>query len=83
MDFNKLTAGATLYLPVFHAGAQFFQAHAQQLCFGHRERQAPIQHVIGDAAVKLLARVSRSARRSRGSAPGRVRCYDEGQGVPG
>jgi acetamidase/formamidase len=32
MDFNKLTAGATLYLPVFHAGAQFFtgDSHAVQ-----------------------------------------------------
>ena len=31
-DFNKLTAGATLYLPVFHAGAQFFtgDSHAVQ-----------------------------------------------------
>jgi len=32
MDFNKLTAGATLYLPVFHTGAQFFtgDSHAVQ-----------------------------------------------------
>ena len=32
MDFNKLTAGATLYLPVFHKGAQFFtgDSHAVQ-----------------------------------------------------
>ena len=32
MDFNKLTAGATLYLPVFHEGAQFFtgDSHAVQ-----------------------------------------------------
>ena len=32
MDFNKLTAGATLYLPVFHDGAQFFtgDSHAAQ-----------------------------------------------------
>jgi acetamidase/formamidase len=32
MDFNKLTAGATLYLPVFNAGAQFFtgDSHAVQ-----------------------------------------------------
>ena len=32
MDFNKLTAGATLYLPVFHNGAQFFtgDSHAVQ-----------------------------------------------------
>ena len=32
MDFNKLTAGATLYLPVFHEGAQFFtgNSHAVQ-----------------------------------------------------
>jgi acetamidase/formamidase len=32
MDFNKLTAGATLYLPVFHDGAQFFtgDSHAVQ-----------------------------------------------------
>jgi acetamidase/formamidase len=32
MDFNKLTAGATLYLPVFNAGAQFLtgDSHAVQ-----------------------------------------------------
>ena len=32
MDFNKLTTGATLYLPVFHNGAQFFtgDSHAVQ-----------------------------------------------------
>jgi acetamidase/formamidase len=32
MDFNKLTSGATLYLPVFHNGAQFFtgDSHAVQ-----------------------------------------------------
>ena len=32
MDFNKLTAGSTLYLPVFHNGAQFFtgDSHAAQ-----------------------------------------------------
>lgn len=32
MDFNKLTAGATLYLPVFHEGAQFYtgNSHAVQ-----------------------------------------------------
>jgi acetamidase/formamidase len=32
MDFNKLTAGSTLYLPVFNAGAQFFtgDSHAVQ-----------------------------------------------------
>jgi acetamidase/formamidase len=32
MDFNKLTAGATLYLPVFHNGGQFFtgDSHAVQ-----------------------------------------------------
>jgi acetamidase/formamidase len=32
MDFNKLTAGSTLYLPVFHNGAQFFtgDSHAVQ-----------------------------------------------------
>ena len=32
MDFNKLTVGATLYLPVFHQGAQFFtgDSHAVQ-----------------------------------------------------
>jgi acetamidase/formamidase len=32
MDFNKLTVGATLYLPVFHDGAQFFagDSHAVQ-----------------------------------------------------
>jgi acetamidase/formamidase len=32
MDFNKLSAGATLYLPVFNAGAQFFtgDSHAVQ-----------------------------------------------------
>ena len=32
MDFNKLTGGATLYLPVFHKGAQFFtgDSHAVQ-----------------------------------------------------
>ena len=32
MDFNKLTAGATLFLPVFHDGAQFFtgDSHAAQ-----------------------------------------------------
>src|SRR5262245_26082438 len=32
MDFNKLTAGATLFLPVFHEGAQFFtgDSHAVQ-----------------------------------------------------
>jgi acetamidase/formamidase len=32
MDFNKLTAGATLYLPVFNAGGQFFtgDSHAVQ-----------------------------------------------------
>ena len=32
MDFNKLTTGATLYLPVFHSGAQFFtgDSHAVQ-----------------------------------------------------
>jgi acetamidase/formamidase len=32
MDFNRLTVGATLYLPVFHAGAQFFtgDSHALQ-----------------------------------------------------
>ncbi len=32
MDFNKLTAGATLYLPVFHGGGQFFtgDSHAVQ-----------------------------------------------------
>jgi acetamidase/formamidase len=32
MDFNKLTVGATLYLPVFHPGAQFFtgDSHAVQ-----------------------------------------------------
>jgi acetamidase/formamidase len=32
MDFNKLAAGATLYLPVFNAGAQFFtgDSHAVQ-----------------------------------------------------
>jgi hypothetical protein len=32
MDFNKLTAGATLYLPVFHRGGQFFtgDSHAVQ-----------------------------------------------------
>jgi len=32
MDFNKLTVGATLYLPVFHNGAQFFtgDSHAVQ-----------------------------------------------------
>src|SRR5215468_6348287 len=32
MDFNKLAAGATLYLPVFNAGAQFFTGdpHAAQ-----------------------------------------------------
>jgi acetamidase/formamidase len=32
MDFNKLTTGATLYLPVFHKGAQFFtgDSHAVQ-----------------------------------------------------
>src|SRR5215468_7916389 len=32
MNFNKLTAGATLYLPVFHNGAQFFtgDSHAVQ-----------------------------------------------------
>jgi acetamidase/formamidase len=32
MDFNKLTVGATLYLPVFHEGAQFFtgDSHAVQ-----------------------------------------------------
>jgi acetamidase/formamidase len=32
MDFNKLTVGATLYLPVFHKGAQFFtgDSHAVQ-----------------------------------------------------
>jgi acetamidase/formamidase len=32
MDFNKLTVGATLYLPVFHKGAQFFtgDSHAAQ-----------------------------------------------------
>jgi acetamidase/formamidase len=32
MDFNKLAAGATLYLPVFNAGAQFFtgDSHAAQ-----------------------------------------------------
>src|SRR5882672_7497032 len=32
MDFNKLTNGATLYLPVFHKGAQFFtgDSHAVQ-----------------------------------------------------
>ena len=32
MDFNKLTVGATLYLPVFHEGARFYtgDAHAVQ-----------------------------------------------------
>src|SRR5437016_7600490 len=32
LDFNKLTTGATLYLPVFHRGAQFFtgDSHAVQ-----------------------------------------------------
>jgi len=32
MDFNKLTIGATLYLPVFHKGGQFFtgDSHAVQ-----------------------------------------------------
>jgi acetamidase/formamidase len=32
MDFNRLTTGATLYLPVFHKGAQFFtgDSHAVQ-----------------------------------------------------
>src|SRR5947209_8733712 len=32
MDFNKLTVGATLYLPVFHNGGQFFtgDSHAVQ-----------------------------------------------------
>jgi acetamidase/formamidase len=32
MDFNKLTVGATLFLPVFHDGAQFFtgDSHAAQ-----------------------------------------------------
>src|SRR6266568_1533641 len=32
MDFNKLTTGATLYLPVFHGGGQFFtgDSHAVQ-----------------------------------------------------
>jgi acetamidase/formamidase len=32
MDFNKLTAGATLYLPVFHDGARFYtgDSHAVQ-----------------------------------------------------
>jgi acetamidase/formamidase len=32
LDFNKLTAGATLYLPVFHRGGQFFtgDSHAVQ-----------------------------------------------------
>ena len=32
MDFNKLTRGATLYLPVFHDGARFFtgDSHAVQ-----------------------------------------------------
>jgi acetamidase/formamidase len=32
MDFNKLAAGSTLYLPVFNAGAQFFtgDSHAAQ-----------------------------------------------------
>jgi acetamidase/formamidase len=32
MDFNKLTAGSTLYLPVFNTGAQFFtgDSHAVQ-----------------------------------------------------
>jgi acetamidase/formamidase len=32
MDFNKLTIGATLYLPVFHAGARFYtgDSHAVQ-----------------------------------------------------
>jgi acetamidase/formamidase len=32
LDFNKLTAGATLYLPVFHQGGQFFtgDSHAVQ-----------------------------------------------------
>jgi acetamidase/formamidase len=32
MDFNKLTVGATLFLPVFHNGAQFFtgDSHAVQ-----------------------------------------------------
>ena len=32
MDFNKLTAGATLYLPVFHEGARFYtgDSHAAQ-----------------------------------------------------
>jgi acetamidase/formamidase len=32
MDFNKLTAGATLYLPVFHEGARFYtgDSHAVQ-----------------------------------------------------
>ena len=32
MDFNKLTVGATLYLPVFHEGARFFtgDSHAVQ-----------------------------------------------------
>ena len=32
MDFNKLTAGSTLYLPVFNPGAQFFtgDSHAVQ-----------------------------------------------------
>jgi acetamidase/formamidase len=32
MDFNKLTVGSTLYLPVFHDGAQFFtgDSHAVQ-----------------------------------------------------
>jgi acetamidase/formamidase len=32
MDFNKLTTGATLYLPVFHNGGQFFtgDSHAVQ-----------------------------------------------------
>ena len=32
MDFNKLTVGATLYLPVFHEGARFYtgDSHAVQ-----------------------------------------------------
>src|SRR5262249_47400181 len=40
MDLNKLAAGATLYLPVFNAGAQFLTGdpHAAQ---GHAEIHAP------------------------------------------
>ena len=41
MDFNKLTIGATLYLPVFHSGAQFFTGDSPRGAGRRRESTAP------------------------------------------